>query len=604
MTDFSPILYLETLLNMPNLSVWVGAVLLLGLIVALVRNTAPPDFIMLTTAVIAALLGLIKPGTVFEGFSDTSMLTVAALFVVAAGLRETGALDRLGQALLGTARTEKQVMWRMYLSVTGPSAVLNNTPIVAMLIPVVTGWCKKHNVSPSRLLIPLSFFTILGGTCTLIGTSTNLVVQGLLIKANLAPMHLFDLAWVGIPYALVGGAYLLILGPRLLPNHRDLMQDYGTRKREYLVNLRVEPGCRLAGQEVEAAGLRHLQGLFLVEIVRGNEVITPVRPDRRIESGDVLTFTGLVETIVELERIPGLVTATEESLAAASPERELHEAVVSSTSPLVGRNIRDSNFRATYNAAVLAVHRGGERLKGRVGDIVLRPGDTLLLQTGPHFALAHRNNADFYLVSPLLDARPVRHERSMVSVVLLGLLVILLSTGYVSTVMAAFVVAGLMLLTRCLSVNAARQSLDLQTLLTIAASFAISEALKGSGFVEVVANTGAGFAAQLGPTGLLFLIYLLTSLFTEIVTNTAAAALMFPFAIALAAKMGVHYQPFVMAITFAASASFMTPIGYQTNLMIYGPGGYSFKDFARIGAPLNALLLSVATVLIPIFWPF
>lgn len=604
MNGFSLVDYLENYFHLPSLSVWAGAVMLVILITALVRNRQPPDFVMLTAAVSCALIGLVKPGAVFEGFADTSMLTVAALYVVAAALSETGAPDHLGRYMFGTAKTERQVMWRMYFSVTGLSAFLNNTPIVAMLIPVVTGWCKKHNVAPSRLLMPLSFFTILGGTCTLIGTSTNLVVQGLLEKSHLQTMHLFDLAWVGVPYAVIGGAYLIFLGPKLLPERRNIIEEFGERKREYLVNLRVEPGCRLVGQEVEAAGLRHLQGLFLVEIVRGGEVIAPVRPDRRLEAGDILTFTGLVSTIVELERIPGLVPALAEHMEDAKHERELHEAVISSTSPLVGKNVRDSDFRATYNAAVLAVHRGGERLLGRIGDIVLKPGDTLLMQTGPHFERAHRNNADFYLVSPLNDARPVRHERMWLSIGLLGGLIFLLSTGYVSTAMGAFIIAGAMLITKCISVNAARQSLDLQTLFTIAASFTISEALQKSGFVDVVATGGASVAATMGPVAMLCLVYVLTSLFTEIVTHAAAAALMFPFAIAFAEKMGVHYQPFVMAITFAASASFMSPIGYQTNLMIFGPGSYTFADFFKVGGPLNALLVVVATILIPIFWPF
>lgn len=602
MTDFSLIVYLSELSGVGSLSIWFGAALVIGIIILLAREIAPPDFVMLGAAVLGAVLGLIKPATVFEGFADTSMLTVGALYVVAASMRETGAIDTIGRWILGRARTERQVMWRMYGFITGLSAFMNNTPLVAMMIPVIQGWCKKNSVAPSKLLMPLSIFTVLGGTCTLVGTSTNLVVQGLLQRNDLPTMSMFDLAWVGLPLAVVGGAYLLFIGSRILPERRDLIEQFDQNKREYLVNLQIQPGCRLAGQSVEAAGLRHLPGLFLVEIIRGGEIITPVRPDRRLETGDVLTFTGVVDTIVDLERIPGLVPASEEHLDLMG-ERELHEAVISSTSPLVNQSIRGSEFRATYNAAVLAVHRGGERLKGRVGDIVLRTGDTLLLQTGPHFERAHRNDTNFFLVSAVQDARPVRHNRALLAMALLASLVALLSIG-VAPVMAAFLIAGLALLTRCIAPNVARQALDLQTLVTIAASFGVSEALEASGFVKFIAENAVQFSQALGPIAILCVIYVMASLMTEVLTNTAAAALMFPFAIATAQQMNVSHVPFIMAITYAASLSFLTPIGYQTNLMVYGPGGYRFTDFTKVGAPLNLITTTIAIVLIPLIWPF
>lgn len=602
MTDFSLIHAMTEFTHFQQFPILFGALLVVGILVSLAREWAPPDFIMLGAAVLCAVVGLIKPGTVFEGFADTSMLTVGALYVVAASVRETGALERVGGWVLGNARTEKQALWRMALSVTGLSAFMNNTPLVAMMIPVLQGWCKKHNVAPSKVLMPLSMFTVLGGTCTLVGTSTNLVVQGLLKRNGLPEMSLFDSAWVGLPLAVAGCAYLLFVGSKMLPERRDLMEQFDANRREFLVNLRIEPGCRLAGQEVEEAGLRHLQGLFLVEIVREGEVITPVRPDRRLEVGDILTFTGVVDTIVELERIPGLVPVADAPVVDDS-DRELHEAVVSSTSPLVGRSIRDSEFRATYNAAVLAVHRGGERLKGRVGDIVLRPGDTLLLQTGPHFDRAHRNDGDFYLVSAVQDARPLRHNRAWLALGLLAFLVGMLSYG-VTPVLAAFCVAGLALLTGCIAPNVARQALDLQTLVTIAASFGVSEALEASGFVRFSAEHMVHLAEGFGPVAILVVIYLMASVMTELLTNTAAAALMFPFAIETAGQMHVSHWPFVMAITYAASLSFLTPIGYQTNLMVYGPGGYKFTDFTKVGAPLNVMLTILVAILVPLVWKF
>lgn len=589
--------------------------ILVLILVGLVLNFSA-DALLIAAVVVLCLVGIISPEEAFSGFSNEGMLTVAALFVVTAGLNETGALAILGRWFFGKARTEKSVMARMALSITGSSAVLNNTPIVAMFIPVVMQWCKENRTAVSRLLIPVSYFAILGGTCTLIGTSTNLVVDGLMREryatdpqtfAALKPMSLFELSYVGIPYAIIGCTYLLLLGPRLLPQRKAFRQQMSETSREYLANMEVRAGCRLIGHTVADAGLRRLEGLYLLEITRDGEVIAPVEPNQFLREGDILTFTGAVQHIVDLEKIAGLVPVADETYEHRATERRgrmLFEAVVSRRSPILRQNIRKSNFRARYNAAIVAVSRGGERLKGRVGDIVLRPGDTLLLQAGPHFLEAYRNDPDFYLVSGVADSRPVRHDRAILSLVLLGLLVALMSTGFVPIVMAAFLVAGLMIATNCISLGDARQSIDLSTLLTICAAFGVSKALVNSGLAHEVAEFLKSTASAWGPRAMLFGVYLMTSVFTELITNNAAAALAFPFAVSIADELGVSPRPFVIAIAFAASASFVTPIGYQTNLMVFGPGGYRFTDFVKIGLPLNLILLCVATLLIPLVWPF
>jgi di/tricarboxylate transporter len=590
---------------------------IVGLVlIGLFKNIASPDALLLGGALAAGMVGIVTADELFSGFSNEGMLTVAALFVVAAGLRETGALDTLGVWLLGKAKTERVALVRMAFSVPGLSAFLNNTPIVAMLLPVLTDWCRKHRVSPSKLLIPLSYLTILGGMCTLIGTSTNIVVYGLMAEAvrarphlqeTLFPMSMFELSYVGVPLAVAGALYLLLVGRRFLPEHKGLLEQLGEAVREYLANMQILPGCRLVGQTVEQAGLRHLPGLFLTEVTRGAHVISPVSPDLILQEGNILTFAGVVSTIVDLERIPGLVAVADESYETRAAQRRgrmLSEAVVSATSPLIGKSIREADFRALYNAAVIAVHRGGQRLQGRVGDIVVQHGDTLLLGAGPHFARAHRNHPDFFLVSTVEDSRPVRHERAVLSFLFLAALVVMLVSGKVSTVMAAFVVAGLMIAARCISVADARQSVDWQTLITIAASFGLGKALQNSGCVDVVARLVVDTAGAWGPYAILFVVYIMTNLLTELLSNNAAAALMFPFAVAVAEQRGLDPRPFVMAVTFAASAAFTSPMGYQTHLMVYGPGGYRFTDFVRIGLPLNLLLLAIAVLLIPQVWPF
>lgn len=573
------------------------------------------DVLLVGGVVALGLAGIVTPTEMFEGFSNKGMLTVGALYIVTAGLRETGALQTLGNWILGEARGEQDVLRRL-TGVAAMSAFLNNTPIVAMFIPIVESWCRKHEVAPSRLLIPVSYFSILGGTCTLIGTSTNLVVNGLMIEAvkndpglgdTLYEIGMFELSRVGMPYALIGTAYLLLFSRFLLPKRMGAREQLYATSREYMANMRIETGCRLAGKSVEEAGLRRLTGLFLIEIWRDGHMISPVSPSEVLEEGDILTFTGVVSHIVELEKIAGLVPFVDEDYetqAAARRHETLCEAVVSRTSPLINRNIRDANFRARYNAAVVAVHRGGQRLQGRVGDIELQAGDTLLLQAGAHFADAHRNNSDFFLVSGVRDSRAVRHDKALIAFGLLGLLILLMTTGTVQIVLAAFLVAGLMILTRCVSVSQARRSIDWQTLITIGAAFGLGTGLVNSGAVEGISGTVVAFLGPWGPRALLLGVYLMTTFFTAIITNNAAAALMFPFAVAIAHDLGVNPRPFAITIAFAASASFITPLGYQTNLMVYGPGRYNLVDFVKIGLPLNLILMIAATILVPIAWPF
>ncbi len=611
---------------------WFTLAVVAAVFVGLARSLAPPDVLLLGGMLAVSLVGILTPEEAFVGFANEGVLTVAALFVVAAGLSETGALERLSRRVMGQDGRETSAILRMALPVLTASAFLNNTPVVAMFMSMIRGWCRRHRISPSRLMIPLSYIAILGGTCTLIGTSTNLVINGMMInraqllaeqltgeqdplvreqleksRDGLRGLSMFELGYLGVPYALVGLAYLALIGRRLLPDRKDLLEQLGDSPREYVVDMEVQPGCGLIGQRVDAAGLRHLPGLFVIQVTRGEQVIAPVGPDLILQAGDRLTFTGVVSTIVDLERIPGLVPVADDAYVTEAGKRraqQLCEAVISNTSPLVGKNIRDANFRAYYNAAVVAVHRGGTRLLGRIGDIVLRAGDTLLLQTGPHFAQAHRNNPDFYLVSGVEESRPVRHDRARIGLVLLLVLIVLMASGWMPIVVAAFFIAGLMIVTRCISASVARQNIDLQVLLTIAGALGLATALQKTGAAAVIAHTLVDLTSALGPRGTLITVYLITMLFTELITNNAAAALIFPFVVVIAEELGVSPRPFVVAVTFAASASFATPIGYQTNMMVYGPGGYRFTDFLRVGVPLSLLLAVVATLLIPMIWPF
>jgi len=576
-------------------------------LVALIRNIAPPDLLFLGATATFAAFGVISPAEAFAGFANGGVITVAVLFVIAASLRETGVLDSIGYYLLRKTRTQTGVLGRLAAIVIPSSAFLNNTPIVAMLMPIVLDWCRRQRISPSQLLIPLSYLAILGGTCTLIGTSTNLVVNGLMIENGLPGMSLFELARVGVPCALFGTLYLLFASHRLLPERKDLISQLSDERREYLLEMQVLEECRLVGQTVEAGGLRHLPGLFLIEIDRGDTIVAPVSPSDTIRANDRLVFTGIVSSILELEQIPGLIPLADPAYE-VSPERKrrrrLYEAVISSTSPLNGKTIRSANFRSTYGAAVVAVHRSGSRVKKKIGDIALQPGDTLLLQTSPTFLNKHRDDPAFFLISRVEEWRPLRRDRAGIALALFVVLLVLMTTGWVDTAIAGSLVAVATVAFGCISASEARRSIEWQVLVTIAAAFGVGTALQNSGAAATLSEGFVMLTRPFGLTAAIAAIYTVGIVLTSAITNNAAAVLLFPLCLETAKLYDVEPRPFLIASILSASSCFLTPIGYQTNMMVYGPGGYKFADFLRCGIPLTLALGTMTTFLIPIFWSF
>ncbi|MFA7235916.1 MAG: SLC13 family permease [Phycisphaeraceae bacterium] len=597
-----------------SVDAWITLTVLIGLVSLLVFTRYAADLVLvgaLTVLMVAPVptdqgwkIGVITIAQGLIGLSNPGMVTVAVLFVVAAAMRETGALDFVTQRLLGRPRTLASAQFRMMLPVAGLSAFLNNTPIVAMMIPIITDWARKNRISVSKLLIPLSYATILGGTCTLIGTSTNLVVNGLMIVKDGKGLGLFDLAWVGVPCAVIGLGYLMLTGRRLLPERKAVAAELDD-PRKYTVEMLVEIGSVLVDKTIEQAGLRHLPGLYLAEISRAEQRIVAVGPGEKLRESDRLVFVGIVESVVDLQKIRGLVPATTSvfKLEGSRSRRGLFEAVVSDQCPLVRRTIREGRFRTVYNAAVIAVSRSGQRIVKKIGDIVLQPGDTLLVEAGPDWLERHRNDRDFYLVSAVDGYTPPRHDRAWVALVILLAMVAFAATGIVSMLQAAMVAGGLMLLTRCLSGSAARRSVDWSVLLVIAAAFGIGQAMEVSGAAANIAHGLIGLGGH-NPYVMLALVYLVTMIFTAFMTNNAAAVLLFAIAGSAAGQIGVSPMPFYITVMMAASNDFATPIGYQTNLMVWGPGGYRFSDYTRIGLPLSLILWAVTVAIVPRVWPF
>jgi len=584
---------------------WLAVTVVVCVIGSLALTRWSADLVLVGGVSLLLLAGVLTPAEALHGFSNAGMVTVAVLYVVAAGLRETGAIGWLVQGVLGRPRTLVRAQMRLMTPVMAMSAFLNNTPVVAMFLPAVNDWARRNRLPLSKLLIPLSYASILGGTCTLIGTSTNLVVNGLMgAHGDLPTLGMFEIAWVGLPCALVGILYLLTAGRWLLPDRRPVMSDLDD-PREYTVEMLVEPASPLVGRTIEEAGLRHLPGVYLLELERDGEILPAIAPHQRLQARDRLVFVGVVDSVVDLQRFRGLVPASDQvfKLDVPRPERFLTEAVVSDTCPLVGKSIREGRFRGRYDAAVIAVARNGERLPGKIGDIVLRAGDTLLMEADPGFVERQHNSRDFFLVSQIPDSHPPRQNRALTAVAILVGMVTLVALGWLPMLQAALLAAGLMLVTRCIGSQAARAAVDWKVLIAIAASFGLGRALEVTGAAGFIAQYLVQLA-QGDPWVTLAAIYLVTMVFTELITNNAAAVLMFPIALSTSQTLDVHFMPFAAAIMMAASASFSTPIGYQTNLMVYGPGGYRFSDYFKVGIPLNLLMASVTIGLAPLVWGF
>jgi di/tricarboxylate transporter len=414
---------------------------------------------------------------------------------------------------------------------------------------------------------------------------------------------MFDITVVGLPVAIAGLTFIILTSRWLLPDRRPAVSPSDDPRR-YTLEMLVDPDGPLVGKTIEAAGLRHLPGCYLMEIDRDGVVLPAVSPRETLQGGDRLVFVGVVDSVVDLQRIRGLTSAPNQvfKLAERRSDRLLVEAVVSNTCPLVGRNIRDGRFRNRYKAVVIAVARNGARLRGKIGDIVLRPGDILLVEAGIGFLEGHRNNRDFFLVSAVPDSTPPRHERALLALGILTAMVLLAGVGVLSMFKAALAAAGLMALTRCVSIAGLRQSIDWSVLLVIAAAFGIGGALQSTELALNVAMTMVNLAGDSLALNLM-MIYLSTVFFTAVINNNAAALLMFPIAQAATANLDTSIVPFAMAIMMAASAEFSTPIGYQTNLMVYGPGGYRFSDYLRAGLPLNAVVGCVSLGMI-LWWYF
>jgi di/tricarboxylate transporter len=566
-------------------------------VISLYKEFLYPAAIFLIATSIFVISGILTPLEALAGFSNEQIAVIILLLILSNIIRKTSVIDYLFNKLFKSS-SYRFFLMKMMLSVSSSSAFLNNTPIVAILTPHIHNWGIKNEIPPSKLLIPLSYAAILGGTATLIGTSTNLIVNGLTVETGLPSFHIFDFAYVGVPLIIFGGIYMITIGCKLLPSKKDLLTDFIDKQKEYIVETIVFPGSPLIGKTITEGKLRNLRGLFLAEILRKDKTLAPASPDEVLEEGDVLIFAGVTETIIDLINSPLGLSFPNPVRKQNKGEIDVIEAIVSNNSTLSGKKIRNTDFREIFDAAILAVHRNGEKLSGKIGEIELRAGDLLLLISGKDFLNRIEINRDLYVISKVKEIPNIEIKKASMIVGGIFLAILLAVLGVTSLFKSLLILLSILVITNTASIKDVRRGLDLNLIVIAAFSLAIGKAMLESGTAELIAHSIISIFQPFGTVGILLGVYLVSNILTSLVTNIAAVSIAFPIAYASALSIGLNPVPFILAVAFGASATFLNPFGYQTNLIVFGPGGYNFKDFLKVGIFLSAIsLISCISIL-------
>lgn len=575
---------------------------ILAVLICLAKEIARPDFIFMGGLGFLLFSGVLTPNQAFSGFSNQAVFTVGALFIVAAGIQKTRALTFIEQRIFTDTASPRLVMVRMMGSTAFMSAFLNNTPIVAMLMPQVQDWAERTGHAASRLLIPLSYAAISGGVITLIGTSTNLIVSGMLEERGMEPLGFFELTWIGLPAAIIIFIWFATFGYNTLPDRQKKDKSTQTGGNAYQFDLKIPEHSEFHHCTVDEAGLRSLDDVFLVHIRRNKQIIGPIGPEFLLEKGDVLTFAGSfqsVDKLAERKKLERSVPVLDSTLK----DLPIFEAVVAPTSPLVGKTLKSFGFREIYRGVVVGIQRRDELLRGALGQIVIKPGDLLLIEAKDGFQ--QRWNAeknDFYLVTKKGERDQPAGEKAGIALLILAGVIVPAALGLIPIVTTSFVGALLMVLTGCVKKTSVFSALNLPILIVIAAAIGVGRAMETSGLAESAALLMLELTDGLGILVLIAGIYLITNILTEIVTNNAAAVLMVPLALSAAIGVGIDPHAAAVAVAVAASASFLTPIGYQTNLMVMSAGGYAFKDYFKAGLPVTLIFMITTVVMVGLIW--
>lgn len=587
--------------------IFVFAVLLLA-VYLFVTEKLPVDLVALIVMALLLVSGIVTPADGLSGFSNTATVTIAAMFILSAGLFRTGAVTFIGAFINRIFKSSFWIAILVVMIIVGVlSAFINNTPVIAIFLPILLGAARETGISASKILMPVSFASMFGGVCTLIGTSTNILVSSIAEKNNLPPFTMFEFAPLGLIMFAVGTAYLLLVGIRLIPERRgqgDLTESFALS--EYLAEIVLLPEAASVGFKIRNSPLVHDLDITIMEIRREDERIQQPTGEVVLLADDILLVRCNLDDIRALQEREGIrfkpqTKWGDESIT--SEDFRLLEAVIDPNGPLVGSTLQRSNFRENYGATVLAIRHRGKLLREKLSDTVLSAGDLLLVEIHLDRLNAFKRSGDLIVTSEQQTVE-FRRNKVVIAVAVVAGVILAASLNFAPIVVTATVGAIVLILTRCITLDEAYQAIEWKIIFLLAGVLSLGVALENTGAARLISTHLISTVGTLGLIALVSAFYILTSLLTEMMSNTATAALLAPIAIATAATLGVNPQPFLVAVTFAASASFMTPVGYQTNTMIYGPGQYKFIDFLKVGTPLNIIFWLLATFLIPVFWNF
>lgn len=582
---------------MISLDIALLLIVLAFLVPALYLEWFRPTVSFFIAVLVLVLAGILSPKEALRGFANEQLAVIVLLLIISDIFKKSSIINVIFNRFFGKKKSLNAFSARMMVSVSVVSSFFNNTPIVAMMMPYVNKWGNANNISPSKLLMPLSFATILGGSITLIGTSTNLVVSGLAVDAGFEPLGMFDFTLVGLPMLVIGILYLVFFGNKKLPNHQDHMESLVNTPREYFIETAVLEGSPLIGKSVEEAQLRNLKGLYLVEIIREGHAITPIGPDDILEDDDILIFAGDTTSIDELSRARMGLSFPKSWESLIKEKAGINEVVISYNSGLIGKRVKDTNFRARFDGAIVAIHRNGEKLKGKIGEVSLRAGDVLLVFSGSDFITRTKTNQSFYILTTVENKEVNVTKISILFVSLLAAIITSAAAG-ISLMICLSIVLMLAVFMKVVPMNDIRKGLDLDLILLIVFGLALGKAMINSGAAIFVSDALLSLNHFLNPFVLMMLLFFVTNVMAAYITNKAAVAIIFPISVTIALELGLPVLPFILIVAFGAAANFISPIGYQTNLMVYGPGGYTFKDFMRVGMPLTIIYMIVSALIL------
>ena len=572
------------------------AVVLIFIIFSLYKEWIGPAFTFFVAIIILGLTGILTSKEILSGFANEQIAVITLLLLLGDIIRRTSFIEYFFDKTFKSSLSKTSFLFRMTVVVASLSAFFNNTPLVAIMMPHVSAWSQKNNISSSKFLIPLSYAAILGGTITLIGTSTNMIVNGLVIDQKIFPeikhLNIFDFAYVGIPMMIIGILYLVFFSNKLLPDNKSNVEKFNQDAHHYMVEAHIRKNSDLIGKTIENTQLRNLKGLFLAGVLRNNQLFKAIPPNTILQENDILFFAGKTETVANLVKTQKGLTFPEVGLLTRKPNTDIIEIVITHNSSMISKTVKEANFRGKYDAAIIGIQRDGEHIQEKIGSIKLKAGDVLLLLAND--TLFQRNDIlDFYFISKVKELRKTEPYKTTILVGGTILAIILASLGIISLFLALTTLFSIVLLLKIASPKDIYKNIDYNLILIIAMSLALGIAMVKTGLAENISHLILHFLLPFGVVAVLTGIYIITALLAAYVTNKAAVAIVFPISLTLAADLSLEPMPFILVVAFAAAANFMTPIGYQTNLMVYGPGSYKFKDFFKIGFPLTILYMIV-----------